>query len=360
MKILLGIFIGLTWMTLPCNGAQEDWQNRVLSFPYRPARKLDRPALLLIRQDYEELQVNRNILNGPLKIGSKVFDHCIGTHAVSRIRVTSPKPIERFRAWIGVDNNKVTNPSGNPIGSVVFSLESGNRECFQSGLLRAGQEPIGINVHTGGARIIDLCVGDGGNGPTCDWADWAEAAIVLEGGDTVHLHEMKIETGGKGARYPISFMYGGKLSDHVLDSWQADQKSEALDGERTRETFTWIDPETGLRVAMEAVRFSDFPAVEWLLYFENTGSKDTPIIENVQALDMTLDPPAVEDAQARHGVQSGLHAAGPGGLHGRLGGVEPDIDAGGDHSSQFHVIIFQVNDFDVVFQGVPRLEDTFD
>ena len=43
------------------------------------------------------------------------------------------------------------------------------------------------------------------------------------------------------------------------------------------------------------VRFSDFPAVEWLMYFENTGTEDTPIIEDVQALNLTLQAPRDDD-----------------------------------------------------------------
>lgn len=50
---------------------------------------------------------------------------------------------------------------------------------------------------------------------------------------------------------------------------------------------------------MEAVRFSDFPAIEWLLYFENTGAADTPIIENVQALDLTFDSPISQETPYR-------------------------------------------------------------
>lgn len=34
--------------------------------------------------------------------------------------------------------------------------------------------------------------------------------------------------------------------------------------------------------------FKDFPAVDWVLRFENTGPSDTPVLEKVQALDITL------------------------------------------------------------------------
>ena len=37
-----------------------------------------------------------------------------------------------------------------------------------------------------------------------------------------------------------------------------------------------------------AVEYHDFPTVEWTLYFKNTGTADTPILEDIQALDVRL------------------------------------------------------------------------
>ena len=39
-----------------------------------------------------------------------------------------------------------------------------------------------------------------------------------------------------------------------------------------------------------AIEYHDFPTVEWTVYFKNTGSNDTPILENIQAFDAQLDP----------------------------------------------------------------------
>jgi hypothetical protein len=40
-----------------------------------------------------------------------------------------------------------------------------------------------------------------------------------------------------------------------------------------------------------ATFFTDYPAVDWVLYFENTGVADTPIIENIQVLDVLFNKP---------------------------------------------------------------------
>lgn len=83
-------------------------------------------------------------------------------------------------------------------------------------------------------------------------------------------------------QHPFSFTYEGRPSGELLGGWKV---------EKLPNRTTWTDPSTGLRVTVEAVRYSDFPAIDWVLYFENTGSRDTPIIEDIQALDITLDAP---------------------------------------------------------------------
>ena len=56
MKILPWIIVVVVGLILPCFGGQEEWQSRFFSFPYGPARRLDKPVLILIRQDFENLR----------------------------------------------------------------------------------------------------------------------------------------------------------------------------------------------------------------------------------------------------------------------------------------------------------------
>ena len=53
-------------------------------------------------------------------------------------------------------------------------------------------------------------------------------------------------------------------------------------------TTTYSDPATGLEVRCDAVEYGDYPAVEWILYFKNTGTKDTGIIEHILPMDLSL------------------------------------------------------------------------
>ena len=85
---------------------------------------------------------------------------------------------------------------------------------------------------------------------------------------------------------PFSFSYSGKSSSEFLGTWKVDRKTTRIDEHRTRSTITYSDPAGSLAVRCEAIEYDDFPTVEWTLHFKNTAAADTPIIENIQSLDI--------------------------------------------------------------------------
>ncbi|MBM4000608.1 MAG: hypothetical protein FJ297_13915 [Planctomycetes bacterium] len=283
-----------TFGSVTAEDESQPWVNKLLAVPYPDSTPSDKPAMQLLYQDYSVLGIGTPCSgNGVMTIGTKRFTHGLGTHANSRIRVFSPEPIARFTAMIGVENNTITNPEGHAIGTVVFVVLAGDRELFRSELRRAGEEPEKVDLDCGGAPSIDLMVTDGGNGAACDWADWGDAAITLASGKTVPFDGIPQGVIPAGAtRYPFSFLYKGTPSDTVLGDWTITRRAAATgaDGREVSATI-WTDPDTGLAVTWEVTRFPDRPAVDWVLFFENTGNVDTPIIENVLALDFNVDTP---------------------------------------------------------------------
>jgi alpha-galactosidase len=119
----------------------------------------------------------------------------------------------------------------------------------------------------------------------------SEPGAWWPGGGKMRLDEMKIQGPGAEARCPFSFSYGGEPSEELLKKWKRESRTQDLDALREKTTTVWTDPETGLRVRWEVIRFSDYPALDWVLYFENAGKADTRIIQDIQALDLTLDSP---------------------------------------------------------------------
>jgi hypothetical protein len=87
------------------------------------------------------------------------------------------------------------------------------------------------------------------------------------------------------AEPPFSFRYGDKASDDLIPDWKITRSSRQLDERRTQRTLVWTDPATGLKVRLVVVQYRDFPMVEWTSYFKNTGAKDSPILEQIRALD---------------------------------------------------------------------------
>lgn len=87
----------------------------------------------------------------------------------------------------------------------------------------------------------------------------------------------------------FSFVYGGKPSAELLAVWPRTTKESKLPKGRTQHTLTWTDAATGLEVRCVVVEYADFPAVEWTVYFKNAGKADTPILENIQAIDTRIE-----------------------------------------------------------------------
>ena len=99
---------------------------------------------------------------------------------------------------------------------------------------------------------------------------------------------------------PFSFVYAGRPSADVLGggAWtrtvhdypasgggEAHKRGKNL----SEHTFLWTDAKAGLEIRCVAVVYNDFPTVEWTLFFKNTGSADSQILENIQALDIGLE-----------------------------------------------------------------------
>jgi alpha-galactosidase len=88
---------------------------------------------------------------------------------------------------------------------------------------------------------------------------------------------------------PFSFIYGGQSSSILFGTWRVKRQRQRLDANRTRHTLTYADPQTGLLVRCVAVEYRDFPTLEWTLYFKNGGSADTPILQEIRALDTRFE-----------------------------------------------------------------------
>jgi alpha-galactosidase len=89
------------------------------------------------------------------------------------------------------------------------------------------------------------------------------------------------------AQLPFSFAYDRQGSSALLTAWPKKIETKQLDNIRTEYVVSWSDPKTGLQVRVRALEFANSPVVEWTAYFKNQGTVDSPMLEYVQALDVS-------------------------------------------------------------------------
>ncbi len=235
--------------------------------------------------NYDAIQKN-NRFGKPLKLAGRTYSRGLFSHAPSKLVVRLPGPGKTFQSEVGLDSNEQTLGGR---GSVIFSLVLGAKEAFKSAVLKEGMPPVSVNVDLGGATQFVLQVSDAGDGIACDQADWADAKITLADGRTIWLADLPTALGPSvvEAGEPFfSFTYAGKPSSQLLKNWRIERTAKKIDDVRTQRTIVYTDPATGLSVRCVAIEYHDFPTVEWTLHFKNTGTAPTPILENVQALDL--------------------------------------------------------------------------
>jgi alpha-galactosidase len=142
---------------------------------------------------------------------------------------------------------------------------------------------------------------------------------------------------------PFSFVYEGRKSADLLPAWKySANDSSVQDTARREHEVTYIDPATGLRVRVVTTTFSDFPAVESVVYFKNIGHADTPILENIQALDAPLacphgDPSIHYSLGATCSINDFMPMTRVLGERGRL-----ELNAGGGRSSSQFLPFFNI------------------
>ena len=231
-----------------------------------------------------------------LKIADVEFDKGIHCPSMGTVEVHLPAPGDRFSAMVGVDSSDIGYYSGYGHGNVTLVISIGGKEVYRSPVMHDGQKaiPVNISLQGSGSLMLTLIGTDENNKwyqAAWNQLDLADAKITLKDGRAIALDSLPMAplSSAYSAAPPFSFIYSGEESSDLLRSWQVQRSSRDLDEQRTEYTEIYKDPGTGLQVRLVGIAYHDFPAVEWTVYLKNTGSADTPIIENLQALDTRLE-----------------------------------------------------------------------
>ena len=108
-----------------------------------------------------------------------------------------------------------------------------------------------------------------------------------------------------GAGLPFSFRYAGKDFTGADGAWQFHVSDVRRQADVETQDWTWLHAQTGLKATWRIKRFLDYPAVDTLLTFENTGSKNTALIEGVRNLDLKLKHAQAGKGYTVHGAHGG-------------------------------------------------------
>ncbi|MEI8122148.1 MAG: alpha-galactosidase [bacterium] len=95
-----------------------------------------------------------------------------------------------------------------------------------------------------------------------------------------------------GTKPPFSFCYDGRPSGEMLAGWQVRTEEGRNSAGDAVKTVTYHDPASGLECVIELTTVPGTSAVEWIVRFRNTGTGDSPILSDIQAMDFVRACPA--------------------------------------------------------------------
>ena len=112
----------------------------------------------------------------PITIAGVQYPKGLGTNAVSDVQFYLAGKCSRFTASVGVD----AEAGGS--GTVTFTVRIDGTTLVTTPVMHGNQAAATIDVPVTGGQVLDLEVGDGGDGNGLDHADWAEAVFTMTGG----------------------------------------------------------------------------------------------------------------------------------------------------------------------------------
>jgi alpha-galactosidase len=260
-----------------------------------------------VSQGWGTFHVGWSVNHLPLKLNGMVHETGVASHADAIVEMTIPAGSKRFTGICGLDDTKEDHQTINP---VIFTIEADGKEVWRSKARTALDDPISFDVDLNGIKIITLkakAVDQASYTPV----DWVDLKLTQADGSIHELGQRLDFQNSDGGCF--SFVYDNQSSQLFLEKWAITQETIPTKDGSIVQRMTRTDPITGLQCVVEIKRYAHFPVVEWTLRFKNTGTKDTPIIENIRSLDLSF--PAVDKLFLHHNT----------GDHDMRDGYEPHV-----------------------------------
>jgi alpha-galactosidase len=119
---------------------------------------------------------DRSYWGGPLTIHGTQYEHGLWTNAVASITYYVGGRCSRLTADLGLDD------SDQGTGSVTYRISADGRSVYDSGVVTNGTPTLHADVPLTGANIVQIDVGDAGDGISYDNADIAAPRLTCADG----------------------------------------------------------------------------------------------------------------------------------------------------------------------------------
>lgn len=130
-------------------------------------------------QEWGTPHKDKSVGNKTLTIGGKTFAKGIGTHARSRMVITTDGKADRLTAFVGFDD-EIKDDSNAKNERIFFEVIGDGKSLWKSPLLQPGQAPIPVDVPLKGVTKVVLLVGTARDINYCH-ANWADAVVEYSG-----------------------------------------------------------------------------------------------------------------------------------------------------------------------------------
>lgn len=122
-----------------------------------------------------EIKRDKSCDGKSMKIGKKFFDKGIGVHAPSSLKYDLRKGSwGRLTGYAGVSS--YLNPANN-YASCQMKIVADGKEIFQTGKLKAKDEPVYFDLDLTGVKSLEFITGNAGDGMTGDHGNWGEVKL---------------------------------------------------------------------------------------------------------------------------------------------------------------------------------------
>jgi alpha-galactosidase len=240
-----------------------------------------------LEQGWGSLRQGETVIGGePLRVGGRNYEHGLGTHAGSRIRVASPIPLRHFTAVVGPAMNSYTSRAPERMSAMRFAVEANGQRLAESPFLSYG-ESCHFNVDLPLALSLDLVV----EAPAISMAhaNWCQPMLETENGKHLPLGQREPPPA-----LPVSFEYDNRpATDFFARNGLQHTAVEMPDHTLHR----FVSETDDLRVIIELKAWNDFPAWEWQTAFVNPARVRGKRLRQLNSVQMTFTPARTDGAR---------------------------------------------------------------